>query len=310
MGRYLFTPRRVSRRGMDPRLLDALVKRGALADLAALEFLSKAPDPVAVLDRVFLTLEDVPLVLTLDHIRVAEMPLVPEAIQKAHLIARRAAEVLAPATPPKLRGLATARDVSEDFRVLRDITGASTCEGTLQDFSRYFAHRLKTIGGMLRARRELVGAVEIARVRKLSREVRFIGMVSEVRTTKRGDRVIEVEDDTDTAPVFVPQGADLFKDNVLADEVIGVIGRPTEKGLVIAAQIVRPDVPAPRAFPATKEGIGVAFVSDIHVGSKTFLAEKWAAFGTWLNAGDELARSLRYLVLVGDVVDGIGVYPR
>ena len=295
---------------MDPRLLDALVKRGALADLAALEFLSKAPDPVAVLDRVFSTLEDVPLVLTLDHIRVAEMPLVPEAIQKAHLIARRAAEVLAPATPPKLRGLATARDVSEDFRVLRDITGASTCEGTLQDFSRYFAHRLKTIGGMLRARRELVGAVEIARVRKLSREVRFIGMVSEVRTTKRGDRVIEVEDDTDTAPVFVAQNSELFRDHPLEDEVVGVVGRPTEKGLIIAQQIIRPDVPAHHAFPATEDPVCVAFVSDVHVGSRTFLGEKWERFTAWLKDGDDLARSIRYLVMAGDVVDGIGVYPR
>jgi len=294
---------------MDPRLLDALVKHGALADPAAMDFLSKASDPVAALDRVFSTLQDVPLVLTMDHIRVTEMPLVPESIQRAHLIARRAAEVLAPAAP-KLRELGIARDVPEDFRVLRDITGMSTCEGTLGDFSRYFAHRLKALGGMLRTRRELVGAVEIARARKLSREVRFIGMVSEVRTTKRGDRVIEVEDDTDTAPVFVAQSSDLFKDYVLEDEVVGVVGRPTEKGLIIAQQIIRPDVPAHHPFPVTEDPVCVAFVSDVHVGSRTFLTDKWAHFSTWLGGGDELARSIRYLVLAGDVVDGIGVYPR
>ncbi|MEK6851451.1 MAG: metallophosphoesterase, partial [Candidatus Thermoplasmatota archaeon] len=70
------------------------------------------------------------------------------------------------------------------------------------------------------------------------------------------------------------------------------------------------DVPGGHAFPATKDGIGVAFVSDVHVGSKTFLGEKWDAFTAWLGGGDEVARSVRYLVLAGDGVDGIGVYPR
>src|SRR2546428_280052 len=119
----------------------------------------------------------------------------------------------------------------------------------------FLATARETLAKLLRARRELASAVDIARAKKLTREVRFIGMVAEVRSTKKGDRVIEVEDGTDTAPVFVPQGTDLFKDYVLEDEVIGVIGRPTEKGLVIADQIIRPDLTALHAFPQSKEDV-------------------------------------------------------
>ena len=300
---------------MDSRLLEALAKHGALADAAAVEYLSATRDPVAALETVFSRLRAAPLVLTLEDIRGVEVvpaapaPPPPAAIHRAGELARRAAEAARP-SPPKLRNLGRASEVAEDFRLLRDITGHSTCEGTLEDFSRYFANRLQSLTRLLRTRRELVGAVEIEKAKKLSREVRFIGMVSEVRSSRKGDRVVEVEDATDSAPVFISQESPLFKEPVLEDEVIGVVGKPTEKGLVIAQDIVRPDVPGGRAFPATNDGVSVAFVSDIHVGSKTFLQEQWDAFTTWLAGGDEVARSVRYLVLAGDVVDGIGVYPR
>lgn len=291
---------------MHERLLDALARRGALADPDAIAYLSSRADPVAVLESVIAKLEGVPLVLTMEH------------IQRAQELARKAGQAARPPpvanatlpSPPKLRDLARATEVDAQFAVVRDVTGKSTCEGTLDDFSRYFASRLAMIGPMLRARRELVGSVDIARAKKLTREVRFIGMVADVRATKKGDRVLEVEDETDTAPVFISQTSDLFKDPVLPDEVIGVVGRPTEKGLIIAEQVVRPDILTPRAFPATKDAVSVAFISDVHVGSKTFLRQKWDAFTAWMNGTDEVAQSIKYLVLAGDVVDGIGVYPR
>ncbi len=293
---------------MHERLLDALAKRGALADPAAAEYLARSPNPVEALDRVMANLEIMPLVLTMDDILRVQ-----GAFRSAAASTKSAIPLAVPAAvvpPPRLRASGHAGDVSEEFSVLRDITGKSTCEGTLGDFSRYFANRLDAIGKLLRVRRELVGAVDIARAKRLTREVRFIGMVADVRTTRKGDRILEVEDMTETAPVFIAQSHDLFRDAVLPDEVIGVIGRPTEKGLIIAEQIIRPDVPNTRAFPAAREGISVAFVSDIHVGSRTFLGEKWDAFTRWMSSGDEAASSIKYLVCVGDVVDGIGVYPR
>jgi DNA polymerase II small subunit len=51
-------------------------------------------------------------------------------------------------------------------------------------------------------------------------------------------------------------------------------------------------------------------MSDIHVGSRTFLEQKWSKVSDWLGGADEVAQSIRYLVVSGDVVDGIGVYPR
>src|SRR5256886_9864813 len=62
-------------------------------------------------------------------------------------------------------------DLEPDVRILRDITGRSTCEGTLADFTRYFRHRFHVLRNMVRARRELGGAQDIAKARRSTREV-------------------------------------------------------------------------------------------------------------------------------------------
>ncbi len=46
------------------------------------------------------------------------------------------------------------------------------------------------------------------------------------------------------------------------------------------------------------------FISDTHVGSNTFLEECWNRFADWLSDSD-----FSYLLIAGDLVDGIGIYP-
>jgi DNA polymerase II small subunit len=58
-----------------------------------------------------------------------------------------------------------------------------------------------------------------------------------------------------------------------------------------------------------------AFISDTHVGSKMFLEKNFLKFIKWLNGdvGNESqkqeARRIKYLLITGDTIDGIGVYP-
>jgi DNA polymerase II small subunit len=82
------------------------------------------------------------------------------------------------------------------------------------------------------------------------------------------------------------------------------------KGLVIATAVLRPELPVRSGFAGAPGHPRVAFLSDIHVGSRTFLEDKWSKLSAWLGGSDALAQSIRYLVVSGDVVDGIGVYPR
>jgi DNA polymerase II small subunit len=271
-------------------------ERGTLLEPDAMSYLLSREDPVGRLDRLLNTLPSTPLVVTLRDVMAAEE------------IARRAA-VTPPIAGSFRRASELAADLAPEVTILRDITGRSTCEGTLEDFTRYFRHRFRVLAGFLRSRRELAGAQDLAKAKRSTREVRFIGIVSEVRTTRNGHRLLDLEDETDTVSVLLPGDSPLATEATVEDEVVGVVGTVNGRGLVIASAIVRPDLPVARPWPSGRTSGRVAFLSDIHIGSKTFLAERWRRLEDWIRDGDEVARSIRYLVVSGDVVDGIGVYP-
>jgi DNA polymerase II small subunit len=103
---------------------------------------------------------------------------------------------------------------------------------------------------------------------------------------------------------------------VILDEVLGVVGRISKNGdLIIVQNIVFPDIKVQHERKRTELPLCTAFLSDIHIGSKMFMEPEWNAFMRWIN-GDlgnsrqrDVASKLKYLVLPGDLVDGIGIYP-
>src|SRR5207244_4503173 len=274
------------------------------------EFLLTQGDPVERLEAFLGSCLETPFVVTLDD------------VMRAGEIARKAAAQIATRTAPptnladafipaSFRRLGEkAADRGPAVRILRDITGHSTCEGTLADFTRYFRHRFQVLRNMLQSLHELAGAQEIAKARRSTREVQIIGIVADVRTTKNGHRILEIEDEADRIAVLLPSDSAVASEVAVMDEVVGVVGTVNDRGLVIARSIVRPDLPTVKAFRGTRHHVRAAFMSDIHVGSRAFLEDKWSKVSTWLGGADEVAASIRYLVVSGDVVDGIGVYPR
>lgn len=207
---------------------------------------------------------------------------------------------------------------SSPVTILSDITNQSTCIGEYTDFVQYFKHRHSLLGDMLRKRIGSTRPIESLKRRNMdTREpLSVIGMVLDIRTTAKGHKLIEVEDTTGTIAVLIHKEKDkeLFdkSKSILLDEVIGITGTLSSDGnLMFANAVIRPDIP--NNHRATFDGLPVpaggrpggkaVFISDIHVGSKTFLENAWLKFANWL--GDDI----NYLVIAGDVVDGIGVFP-
>ncbi|HET6398032.1 MAG TPA: metallophosphoesterase, partial [Candidatus Thermoplasmatota archaeon] len=106
--------------------------------------------------------------------------------------------------------------------------------------------------------------------------------------------------------------------SLLQDEVVGAVGQVNNKGeMMFLESLIRPDIPRPDG--QEKRGADVplmaAFVSDVHVGSKTHLQENWRRMLRWLcGHGDskrerDAAGRVKYLVIPGDLVDGVGIYP-
>ncbi len=88
------------------------------------------------------------------------------------------------------------------------------------------------------------------------------------------------------------------------------MGRNSSTPVIFANEVVRPDIPMRVMDDTGKPPVYVASVSDIHVGgSKTFRRDDFRSMVKWISSSREEAESLRYLIMSGDVVDGIGVYP-
>lgn len=290
---------------MRDRLLSFFTEKGTLVEPEAMEHILSEDDPIQFAESLFSNLEAKPLVLTIEDILNVQS--IVQDVAEEHKTDKKVEDIKTPRA--KRKSKMSAKDFDSEVKIKKDITGNSTCEGTIKDFKKYFNHRFRTLGSMIRQRREMGRCIDISKARKKTTEMKFVCIVNSVKDTKSGHKIIEVEDGTDVASVLVLQSA-IGGENIVPDEVIGIIGKSGKQDLIIADRVVRPDIPSRRGFMGCEDPVSVAFVSDTHVGSNTFMQEKWEKFMAWMNNGDEISSSIKYMVIPGDVVDGIGIYPR
>lgn len=246
-----------------------------------------------------------------------ELIITPEAISRLREGPKESLEVPPPKEPePRAREPGTAK-----VKVLRDITGQSNCKGELKDFVNLFRDRFQRLSAMLRSRPNLSSCVPLSALPRVEpgEEVRVVGMVSEKRETPKGHLVIELEDLTGRASVWAFKSGEVMAQarEVIPDEVIGVVGRLSERSgrlpSIFAREILWPEFPQ-REWKGAGEPVCAAFISDLHIGSQMFLEGIFRRFLAWLRGegteGErELAERVRYLFIAGDIVDGIGIYP-
>ncbi len=194
-----------------------------------------------------------------------------------------------------------------------DITGRSTCVGDYDDFVHYFRDRYSKIREIL-SRRLNSRPIESLGKSTTGREVSLIGMVMDVKTTAKGNRVIELEDPTGMIIAVIQKDAEVYEQSglIITDEVIGVTGISDGNGRLFVKSLLWPDMPNQTA--PLEKGSGFALLlSDLHVGSKYFMADAWQRFLQWLNGevddASGLASQVQYIVIAGDLVDGVGIYP-
>jgi DNA polymerase II small subunit len=212
-----------------------------------------------------------------------------------------------------------ANDASSDIEVHWDITGNSITEGRMDDIRSCFNDRLKKIKQMIIKAGLPTRCSDIARLQ--SERIRFtgyeniacaIGLVNEPRATKNGHLIFELEDHTGAMTCLLRKDTEdpnpVVTSGILPDNVIGVSGSFSRDGdLFYVADLHWPDLPNRQRVHA-EQGVSVAFLSDIHVGSKTFLEDQWYKMAQWMRE-DPLGHTIKYLILSGDVVDGVGIYP-
>ena len=214
-----------------------------------------------------------------------------------------------------------AKDIDSQIRIYDkwDISGKSTCEGSLNDFIGYFNNRYSKIKAMIE-RKVNKKAYPLNKLQRMKNEkdVFVVGIVSDTNTTKKGHKRVVIEDNETTFSVIIMKDKiekGELPDDILLDEVIGFEGAISQDGgVMFPNNCIRPDI-TPKPPKSIDEKIYTAFLSDVHIGSYEFLEDSFKKFIELLNGNtkngleEKIVSRLKYISIAGDLVDGVGIYP-
>jgi DNA polymerase II small subunit len=264
---------------IDVRVVRALTRAGYNAEREAVTLIAGSEAPMETVSRVIEVTPSETLTISVTDVSAAlDNPSVSTGTTAVP------SGESAAASPVETKGSSGRTRKPAQPSVRGDITGESTGTGSYTDFVSLFRDRYDRLASMLRGRvnHRPTDALETM---PGGSEVGLIGLVTDVRSTKNGHFLIELEDTNGTFPALVMDDRDFAAsvEDILRDEALAVSGTLSDDGGIIFVDSLHfPDVP--RTFePSTADRhVQAALVSDVHVGSQEF---------------------------AGDMVEGVGVYP-
>jgi len=220
-----------------------------------------------------------------------------------------------------------AKEYSSAYEILKDPTGKLYTTGDYDDFYEYTLDKFDKLRLLMKKRPDVLSATNINNILRLTNkaDVSTIGLVSDLHQTKNDNYLFGLEDLTGTINVLVRKDSEReenlkFIKRTINDQILYVEGsyNPGEKGkkgIIFANYITKIDIPADFQPNISLDPLSIAFISDTHIGSKEFEYSLLTKFIDFLKGkiGDKIVRTLagkiKYIIINGDLVDGIGVYP-
>jgi len=154
-------------------------------------------------------------------------------------------------------------------------------------------------------------------IRKNEKKAIVVGLVYNKRE-KKSRLILELEDDTGKILCLVDKERDyltyIYVSRIPLDSIIGLSIRRIGKSIYYIEEVIFPEE-RKRAPKRSEEEVYLVLTSDLHVGSKMFLKDAFLRFVKWLNGkyGNDamlrIASRVKYIIIAGDTVDGIGVFP-
>ena len=289
------------------RVVKELASHGYNAEREAVTLLANAPDTQQAIELAVETVPEDALKLRTEHVRET----LADAIENPPVSSGNQTQPpdSESQSPVETKGLHAASRTPTPANVAGDVTGRSTGTGRYEDFVAVFRNRYEQLGSKLRSR---VNHRPADAIQSMSggTEVAMVGMVNDIRSTASGHWLVELEDTSGTFPWLVMKDRDIaaLVDELLLDEVVATEGTLSgDAGIAFVDSLHFPDVPRTYQPSTADRHVQAALISDVHVGSQEFLPEAWSRFTDWLHT--EEAETVEYLLIAGDMVEGVGVYP-
>ena len=209
-------------------------------------------------------------------------------------------------------GIKEDHTIQGEAKVVMDPTREITTMGGVDGHNALFASRFTKLKRIITGRPEARSLKSLIAARGLVKpggDPVFICGLVESKSTQRNYIRIVLEDHTGTMEIMVfDEDLQKIAQMLLPDQMVMVkieVGKTTG---YIAKTITLPDVGDYHVSRSESDAYA-AFLSDLHIGSKYFMEEEFARFVSWISSADPIAKKIRFVLICGDVVDGIGIYP-
>ncbi|MFX0035264.1 MAG: metallophosphoesterase [Candidatus Hermodarchaeota archaeon] len=221
----------------------------------------------------------------------------------------------------------SAKEYDFNYKILKDPTDKLYTNGTYEDFYNLTLDKFNKLRELIKKRPEVHSANNINNILRLTNkvEISVIGMIYDIHKTKNGNFFLTLEDLTNSINVIIKNDSEnqenvKIAERCLNDQMIYVEGtyNPGDNrkgGIVYGNYISKIDIPRDYQPNMSISPLSIALISDTHIGSKEFEEHLWNRFIDFLNGKignkkqKEIAGRIKYLIINGDLVDGIGVYP-
>ena len=220
-----------------------------------------------------------------------------------------------------------AKEYKSNYEIIQDPSSKLFTNGKYDDFYELTLDKFNKLKNLIRKRPEVSSATNINNIYRISNsiEISTLGLVDNIRQTKKGNFLFSLEDLTGKISVLIQNNSDNLEsvkivEKTLNDQMLFVKGlyNPGEngrKGIIFASYISKIDIPTDFQPNLSPDPLSIALISDIHIGSKEFEDGLFRKFIDFLNGKSqnkrlrEKAGRIKYLVINGDLIDGVGIYP-
>jgi len=200
--------------------------------------------------------------------------------------------------------------LQSEIKVLSDPTKKITSGEGVKGYNALFSSRFNKLKKIILDRPEsrMLKSLAVAKSAKIEDDMYVCGLVT-VKNSERNITKLILEDSSSSFEgIIFDEELRKTADTLLIDQfVMARISSGKNSGYIIK-DLIFPDIPEQATNKSETEAYAV-FLSDLHIGSKYFMEEEFTDFISWLSSPDPVARKIRFVLIGGDILDGVGIYP-
>lgn len=200
--------------------------------------------------------------------------------------------------------------LQNEIKILSDPTSKITSGEGVKGYNALFSSRFNKLKRIISDRPEskMLKSAASLKNTKIEDDLYVCGLVS-VRSSERNITKIVLEDPSGSFEgIIFDEELQKTAGTLLLDQfVMARIGSAKNSGYIIK-DLILPDIPEQAKNKSESEAYAV-FLSDLHIGSRYFMEEEFSDFVSWISSPDPIAKKIRFVLIGGDVVDGVGIYP-